>query len=425
MTIKERFLNAIKRGTGEAHLLMKANPKLDFSNAIIKAAKKNLSYDPQSEGSRAEYVFELIQLSDKKEKIRKAILNSLATEREDTWALEQLFDLAALFANQGDKKAKKAIYKRYLKKTIQGSDWAGEDALIAIDGIEGLKYIAEAKGKIINKYPDGWELSWRVDDFQENNPTINVYEELKKASGKNKYIKVYLSAILKNKTGFQKPESPRCNYEIVTDKIKSMRIVPLWPSGAIELSKKDIKKLADDFLIQTVRLKLEKYMRVFNLVKYPYDYQPILKLAKSKYNRKDRLPEFSCGALKYFSGTDIRKFAIEILNKTNNPADYLDLLVLNYKKRDHEMLTSIVNKTKLEYKVHALVWGYINIYNANPTKECVPPLTALYDKLTCGLHRTDIVKIMIDNNVLPDRILEEIKHDSYPATRNLLKTRKS
>lgn len=35
-----------------------------------------------------------------------------------TWALDQLFDITALFAKQGDKEAKQAIYKRYYKREI-------------------------------------------------------------------------------------------------------------------------------------------------------------------------------------------------------------------------------------------------------------------------------------------------------------------
>src|SRR5690606_41777602 len=70
------------------------------------------------------------------------------------------------------------------------------------------------------------------------------------------------SSDLKHKAKFQKGERPKYNYQIVAEKINSKVIVPLPPAGAKELSKTDIKKLADDFLKETDRLKLEKYMRV-------------------------------------------------------------------------------------------------------------------------------------------------------------------
>jgi hypothetical protein len=429
MTPGQRFKSAIKRGTGEAYLLMKANPDLDFSKDIIKAALKNLSYDNQCEGSRADYVFELIQLSGKKEIIRQAILKALATERKDNWALEQLFDITALFAKQGDKEAKKAIYKRIYKKTINGAGWAGESALIKLDGVEGLKFIAAVKGKILQDDPEEWEDGSTVDWFQRENPTIKVYQELEKAGKNNEYIRTYLNAIKKNKADYKRSERPNYNYEIVTDRINSKAIVPLPPSGVKELSKSDIKKLADDFLKQTDRIKLEKYMRVFDRVKYPYNYQPLLALLKNKHpiyeflkikkKKHDRLIEYAASALKYFSGADIRAFAIEKLKKVRIPADYLDLLVSNYKKGDHKLLTEIVARCKNEDEIHSLVDGYINIFKANKTKECQKPLEAVYGKLTCGIHREDIIKILIENKVLSTRLKKEIKFDSIKEIRGL------
>ena len=419
LTIKQRFRNAIKRGTGETHLIIKDNPGIDFSNDIIKAALKNLSYDNQSEG-RASYVFELIELSNKKEKIRKAILEALATERTDSGALEQLFDIAALFAKKGDKEARKAIYKRFYKKTIQGSEHVGEDAIVEIDGLEGLKYIAEVKGKAIQKDPKEWDDSWLVDGFQEQNPEIKVYKELEKSSRINPYIKTYLDAIKEHKVEFQKIKRPKYNYKIISEGINNNVTVPITYPIAKRLSKSDIIKLADDFLKETDRNKLEKYIRVFDKVKYPYDHKPILNLAKSKNKRTDRLVEFATGALKYFSSAEIRDVAIKKLKEIRVPCDHLDLLVANYKKGDSKLLTDIVNRCKDEHEIHSIVYGIINIYKTNKTRECKEPLEAVYDRLTCGIHRTDI-KILIDNKLLSDRLKNEIKFDSSEETRELYK----
>jgi len=47
--IKRQFFNALKRGTGEACLIAKNNPTVDFSGYIIKGALRNYAYDGQSE----------------------------------------------------------------------------------------------------------------------------------------------------------------------------------------------------------------------------------------------------------------------------------------------------------------------------------------------------------------------------------------
>lgn len=54
--IKRRFFNSLKRGTGEAYLIINDNPLIDFSNYIIKGALRNYAYDGQSENSRAQYI---------------------------------------------------------------------------------------------------------------------------------------------------------------------------------------------------------------------------------------------------------------------------------------------------------------------------------------------------------------------------------
>jgi len=421
MTIRKRFKSAIKRGTGEAHLIMMSNPAMDFTNDIIKAALTNYSYDNQSEGSRATYVFELIELSQNKEKIRKAIIHGLLTERQDTWALDQLFDLSALFAKQGDKEAYKAIYKRFYKKTIQGSEWVGQDAILELDGLEGLKYIAETKGKIIASDPEEYDDSFMVDFFQEENPTLKVYEELEKASENNKYIRIYLDSIKKHKFEQVKRERPIYNYEIVKERIDKDIIVPLAPAYSKDLSDTDIQKLANDFLNEQIRGKLEKYLRVFDKIKYPYDYNRILEIAKRPNNKKDRLIEYAVNALRYFSGNDIRDFALDKIKNASQPEFYTNLLIANYREGDGKMLMEIVNSTKNEHRIHHLVFSYVEIYKANKTKDCREPLIALYNKLTCGIHRKEIVEIMIENKVLPVWIKNEIKYDSDESTRELYK----
>lgn len=420
MTSKQKFKSAIKRGTGEAHLLLYDNPKVDFSDYIIKAALTNFSYDSQSEGSRADYIFELIELSNQKKKIRKAVLNGLATEKEDTWALDQLYDLTTLFAKKGDKEAKKAIYKRYSKKKIEGSDWLGENAIIKLDQLKGLKYIAKNKGKIIKKNPETWEDKRLIDSFHAIYPHINAYEELRRAGTTNRFIWAYLNAVENNTDESKKSKRPRLTYKTVKEKINNNSTVVAPPLWIKELSDKDITKLADDFLKENNRLKLEKYLQIFSVVKYPFNYAPILALAKSKVKKEDRIVGFATEALKYFSGNDIRLFAIEKIEKVKIPHQYLNLLVANYKKGDYALLSKIIRRCKNEHDIHALIYGFINIYQANGTEECKEPLEAAYNKLTCGIHRKDVVKILIANNVLSEQLKKEIQFDSYFDTRKLL-----
>ncbi len=420
--IKERFKNSIRRGTGEAYLIMKSNPTVDFSSAIIKSSVNNYAYSGQLEGSRALYLSELTSLSKHQNKIRAAILKALAKEQKDTWALVQLFDLAKRYAQQGDKEARDGIYNRFLHQPIDGSDWVGYSDILELDGFSGLLFIAEKYGQWLEKDQENWQDGSIIYEFQEKNPELKVRQQLENASKENRFIKIYLDNI--DRTEKEREDThrqpPIINYITVTEKINSKIRNPLSPLTAKQLSETDIKKLADDFLKETDRLKLEKYMRIFSLIKYPYNYFSILEIVKGKNKKNDRLVEFASDALKYFSGDDIRQLAIERLSDTTRPSDYLGLLISNYKKGHNKLLTTIAKNCKDGDAVHEIVYGYVDIYRANKTKECKEPLEAIYEKLTCGIHRMDIVKILIDNKVLSNEIREEIRYDCDEEIRRLI-----
>ena len=162
-------------------------------------------------------------------------------------------------------------------------------------------------------------------------------------------------------------------------------------------------------------------MRFFTKRRFPFDYHSLLKIAAGKNPVKTRLIEFSAGALKYFSGKDIRQLALDKLKSQKTPHIYLNLLVSNYKKGDYNLLSEILNRSDSHDFIHSIGFGYFDIYQANKTKECLQPLEAIYNKKNCGLCRKRVIQLLVDNNVLSDKIRQEIKFDSNQEVRKLYK----
>lgn len=418
--IKQQFFNSLKRGTGEAFLIFKDNPTIDFADLIIKGAVTNYSYDNQSEGSRANYIYRFIQKSKQKDKIVKAVLTKLQSEKKDYWGLDQICDLAVKFYKAGYLEAKTALYNRFEKNTLDGYEFCGQEQLVTIDGINGVLKVAEIVGKTLFDNPDDSEDSWQIDDFQKRNKSIDVYAELKKASIKNKFIKAYYNSILKNKWTFSRHRKiKRWNYELVKGKIDQNKFRVLTEERVNELTTEEVNELANEFLKSKDNLKQEQYLRFFSYRKFPFDYKPIFQIASEKNLKKTRMVEYAVEALKHFPAKEIRQLALNKLSTEENPYNYLNLLVSNYKRGDHKLLTEIANRSNDYNFIHSIVFGFIDIYEANPTKECKEPLETIYNKMNCGLHRKDIVKILLDNNVLSDKIFAELEFDSYDTVRKL------
>lgn len=424
--IKQQFFDSLKRGTGEAYILLKKNQQIDFSDLIIKGAIRNYSYDNQSEGSRADYIYRLIKNSKQKDKIVKSILTKLQSEKNDDFGLYQMCDLAVNFYKAGYAEAKQAVYNRFEKNILEDYAFCGTEAMMELHGVEGVLKVAELVGKILIENPNDYESSWRIDDFQKNNKQIDIYKELEKAASENIFIKAYYNSIKKNKwTVPRYKKIKRLTYELVKEKMESKKFFFLSSGRSSELTELEVEKLANEFLLEKDNQKKELYLRFFALRKFPYEYSPIFKIAIGRNPKNTRLVEYAIESLKHFKSDEIREFAIEKIKSKKNPADYLCLLVSNYKKGDYKLLTEVINRSNDYDYIHSLVSGLIEIYQANPTKECKEPLELMYNKMNCGLHRVDIVEILNENNVLSDKVFKELEFDSDEQIRKLYRRSKN
>lgn len=285
--IKQEFFLALRLGIGRAYLMAKRFRHVDFTEEIIKACIKNYAYDGQIEDSRAEYLYELINLSERKDEIVNAVLKHLSKRQSDTWTLVQLFDLAKLFAQEGNGKARKAIYDRYLKYGNESSaPWAGYSQILDLDGFEGLLFIAQKEGELLSKDNDYWVDDIQIQYFQTDNPSIRVKTRLRNAAKNNVYIQLYLDKIQEtenNRSSFKRIRAvKRFTYNYIKKRIDQNSFRIITEEKANELTEKEVIKLAKEFLAEKSDLKKEQYLRFFAKRKFPYGYNELLLLAKRK-----------------------------------------------------------------------------------------------------------------------------------------------
>lgn len=418
--LKQQFLNALKRGTGEAYLIVRDNPSIDFSNQIIKGALNHYAYDGQSEGVRAQYIFDIIAISKQKDKIRKAVLQGLANEKDNTWNLTHLFAIAKLFAEQNDAEAKQAIRDRFLNHTIDRSYWEGSYEILALDGLDGLFYIAEKYGKYIEQNPDAYQDDYIIQHFQDENPNISAYEALETKAQTNRHIRIYLDNIKATKARQEERRSQKTAYKDIIDETLNRSPFTIAYNRKRNLNTEEVNQIAQHLIKETDNSNIEKLLDIFRYHKFPYDSQIILDFAKRKPSRKNRLVEFAIDALQYLQSDNIRQFAMDKIASTKHPVEYLNILISNYQPGDGELLSKIAKQTNDEHKIEHLAGVYNPIYMANKTTECKEPLEILYSKMNCGIHRCGVVEILLENNVLSDKIRNEIQFDSYLKTRQLL-----
>lgn len=413
--IKQLFRSSIRRGTGEANLLMQQYPDINFSGEIIKACTKNFAYDGQCESSRGTYLFELIQLSKQKEKIRSAILNALSKEQRDTWTLTQLFDLSKLFALEGDTTAKDFIYSSFYKYPITRSDWAGYSEIIDLDGLNGLLFIARTVGAAMKNDPEIWEDDTAIDYFQKRHSGIDAMEMLQQESLSDPYIAIYLNSIKytlhKHKKPPEQPVYKNILEEVLTSKRRFIK------QG---VSKKDLTLLARQLMVESNKENRQKLLKVFDRFKFPLNCHYILDIANGTIKTDKFTVRHALDALCNLKSKEIRDFGIKESFFSKEPWHFLGVLKSNYKARDEKLLADFAKSANSEHAIEALADCFVEIYRTNKTANCKLPLEIIYSKLNCAIHRYFILKLLIDNDVLSEKIKQEIAYDCYEDTRQLL-----
>lgn len=396
---------------------MKKYHSTDFSSEILRSVINTYAFDAQSEGTREKYYYDLIQLSNNKETVIEKIINLLKKKRRDTWAIEQLFNLCALFARDGNAIARTVVYEQYLKKMVSDTPWVGEDAIVCMDGYVGVSYLAEYYGKMASVNSE-FDVSTNFLYEYSDEKRSDILKKLKNESLRNSYIKRFLNEYSKVQKSILSYK-PKLDYKTIRNKIISDEPLFIAPKYRKKISKTIISKIAIDFTNEPDLSIKKKYLRFFGIIKFPFSYKYILNVVKTIETNANLQIEFAVDALKLFRNSEIREFAISKLKTSKFAGYYLNLLVNNYQEGVSNVIYDIVKKQNTPDKAHSIVWSIVEIYSKNKTKECKKNLEFLYNHLACGAHRYDVVNIMKMNNVLSEKIRRELRYDSYLRTRKL------
>lgn len=414
MYVRE-FKYKVTRGLGSAILHLKNHPNeaKRYANAIYRACIRNTALDAQSEGSRAHYLWELIQLSGISEQLQDRILDEIG--KRGDYDREQIYRLAKYFAQSGNQKAIQ-LMKEHL---IWDSCWnlfIGAEEIIELEGINGFQFVAEKIGKKCIEEPGYWdEAVWdfTVEKFGEE----LVITRIEQACTSNPKIQAYYQSIqeAKKRTYQSTPKRKVESYQQVKERIESFwrgsiegwRLVTLihWGSKA---TKEELQEAAIDFLQETDLVKCKAYLHIFFKSVFPLDPTKLDALEALAHVRDQR----------------VRELAIERIPTIKDVAEkcyLLDLLTYNYEELDYRLIETILmddrnDDNDLESLGHSLT----SIYTANKTSNCQNGLIYLYQNGACAICREKYLEIMIDQNVLPEWILQEARYDSNLEIREMI-----
>ncbi len=418
----ETFLDKLSCGFGRVILFLQENDARPFREAILDSCLHHRAFDQQTESYRTEYLSDIIEAIGEPEFYAAHIRQALASDDED-YSYGQLYELAARLAQNGDKEARRVMYDRFARHTVQ-QDTTGADDLVALDGRDGYLFVAEQWQRHPLPEEDHWEEAALLESLEKQIGPEETRQALERAAQDRPELAAYLAEVEEKRTRWHtwrreiKPALAP-SYEDLKSWIADPKQTTRWQkwrSWSRRLDEETLTQLAHDLLTETDRVPLLKLLHLFRERPFPLPIDRLLDLARS---RDEDLADAAQWALGNLTDQRIRDLALELGTAETPPVATLRLLHNNFALSDYQRVERIVREDMPADDFHHLEIIVRDLIKAHLSPEAQPTLQGLYERGRCTLCRNHVVELLASLGPLPAWIWQECQYDADIQTRSL------
>lgn len=418
----KQFERLVALGLGKAVLHLRDHDARPYREIIVDACLHNKAYAPQIEGSRAEYMLDLVQSSGDPAFYAEATIRSLGEEADD-WDDAQRFRIARLLAQSGNQSARRVMRAAFQAKRISASDIAAE--FIELDGIQGLLFVARQIGEQLAQSPDQWEDDYLLSRAGDICGRDRVDATLKINSETDKNIETYLSAIEDNRRlrAVNQRIDPRAlTYGEVRSLIETDKAGGILVQWSKHANDSELICAARDLVRESDPKKLKAYLLLFRKRRFPLEIDHLLRLVELP---DGPVPRHTLGVLANLDHEQIRSLAFKLIRTASSLRGYaINLLVKNFRKGDHATVEAWCDAEQDPDVVNGFDRSMREFFVAHPNSEIERRLLIkFYEKEPCAHCRSYVVERLLQLDGLPDMVRRECEHDSYLETRELVRPR--
>ncbi len=418
----------ISQGLGRPYLYFKSHDLTPYRELLLEMCLYDWIYDWQSETPRAAYLYEIFQGSDSEGWLVDRILEALAQPDEDMYDA-QLFDLAVIFARQGNPKARAVMYRRFLEEDTEDGYTVGASQLVELDGVDGLIFVLEHRQ---NEF-DGWygEYLWSLLEEREDYPSIQAQlTDLQAAhpvlTGYLERVKAWKEGSLQRSTEWAaaRPDFEGLSYAELQEAMSLVTAgsmtyfidVRRWRDRAPEA---ELMLAAEDLLASLEVDPPEPWvwkLMVFGKHPFPLDPQPLFRLVDHSH---PAVVQRALPLLAQLDHPEIRQIGLRMLAEDYSRGA-LELFVKHYQKGDEALFLAGLKQLTDDDEVHAVGFALTDIVQANLLPCMEPVLLELYEREPCSVCRAGIIERLLEIGPLPEWMVAECRHDANPDIRELV-----
>ncbi len=418
---QEQFRDALRKGKGRALLHIREFGSDGLDTDIFHACEHSLVFDAQCEGTRGDWLHDIVVAASLVEAVRPRVLAALLrpSTMAEFWDVAQLYSLAAAFAQDGNDDARAAIYQKFDRKEFSES-WLGGIQLIAVDGLVGFLHVAEVVGERSENEPGFWDDTYLFREACERLGRETVLHALAAEATKSPHIRAFLDFVVR----IEKEEAERRagkpqeseNVTVVLQAIEALdrsRVgLMRWGRRA---SEHDVRTVFERMLAERRPEQLQRYLQVFRGRAMPRIDDRMIELAKSGPESIRKECIHSLGLIK---DERVRQLAYELLSQSPPRPEAISLLRSNYQLQDHKLIESALPQQGDDDAIHGIVLDIVHI-SKEPVPELLDCFMWAYEHSPCSMCRESVVNRMTDLRIAPLAVLQECLMDCSEETRKL------
>lgn len=417
----DQFRTALQKGQGRAWLHVREHGgQGEVRQEVLNACLHNLTYDPQCEGSRIEWLLSLADLTSVPHFYERRILEALS-ETKEFWDADQLVELAAAFARRGSDAARRALYEIVRQRTFAES--LGAEQLVDLDGLEGFLHVAEALGERMLEDPDFWDNDSLLCEVSERFGEEEVLRALRERAARSVGAEAYLEEVLEYRREREEEEEgearPAISLRDILEEIDSPGEMAWYQLGSFgrRCSEDERETVFARLLWETRRESLLRCLWVFGMRGVPHLDDRLLDLAQSEDPDVQRAAISALGGLRH---PGVRDLMLRLLASSPPvPRGALRLLGSNYEPGDGAFIETILRRPGDQDEIHNRGLDLLHAADTVKDPELAGCLFWVYEETPCSLCRYSAVAALLERGCDCAELFEECLHDCEEDTQSL------
>ena len=417
---ESEFRAALQSGLGRAILYARENDVRAYWNSILDACLHCYSVDGQSEGTRAGYMLEPVDLLPDRDFYRGEVLKALKNGGDD-WDAVQRFHFATYMAFDGDDRAKRAVYENFDPGPRMG-EAIGID-FVRMDGLEGFLFAAEKIGALLASKPDavdeGFLLSQSIELCGEQE-TLNA---LRQAGAGNPRIETYRRVAEGHRADHETGQPTRkeilaLGYDHLKQRMAELRHVWLGVWGE-RASAEDLESAARGLMVARTAAEQISHLRIFRRRALPLDHQILLDLVAG---HDEQVAQASARALALIAHPSVRDLAFQLVETHAAGRDLsVEMLARNFRAGDHEVALGWFTAEEDRQVQHGFAIGLRRLWDRHPERSSeARMLGTLYENGPCSMCREFVIDRLIELDSFTESMRRECAYDSNDDIRKLV-----